>query len=147
MLKFFFRYMPGRIWKRIFLKLISLPTQTKFVTTFHASFLVNLWSTTTWWMSLILRLCKELYASSLTISQSMTFIFCLLVGSKGQIISKANYGILNFSKKRTNKFDYTTMIPQVNLFSFLFWRKLKTPKTHMEIIWPLVRSFIYRKNE
>ena len=52
---------------------------------------------------------------------------------KGQIISKANYGILNSSKKRTNKFDFTTMIPQVVLFSFGFWRKLKPPKTHLEI--------------
>ena len=29
--------------------------------------------------------------------------------AKGQIISKANYGILNSSKKRTNKFVFTTM--------------------------------------
>ena len=57
-----------------------------------------------------------------------------LVGiTKGQIISKANYGILISSKKRTNKFDFTTMIPHVDLFSFVFWRKLKTPKRHFEI--------------
>ena len=53
--------------------------------------------------------------------------------AKGQIISKANYGILNSSKKRTSKFDFTTMIPQVDLFSLVFWRKLKTPKRHFEI--------------
>ena len=35
---------------------------------------------------------------------------------KGQIISKANYG----SKKRTIKFDFTTMIPQVDLFLLFF---------------------------
>ena len=29
--------------------------------------------------------------------------------AKGQIISKANYGILNSSKKQTNKFVFTTM--------------------------------------
>ena len=27
---------------------------------------------------------------------------------------------------------------QVDLFSFVFWRKLKSPKRHFEIIWPLV---------
>ena len=54
--------------------------------------------------------------------------------NKGQIISKANYGILNSSKKRTNKFYFTAMKPQVDLFSFVFWRKLKTPKNLFEII-------------
>ena len=29
------------------------------------------------------------------------------------------------------------MKPQVDLFSFVFWRKLKTPKRHFEINWPL----------
>ena len=32
------------------------------------------------------------------------------------------------------------MKPQVDLFSFVFWRKLKTPKRHFEINWPLVMS-------
>ena len=31
------------------------------------------------------------------------------------------------SKKRTNKFYFTTKKPKVDLFSFVFWRKLKTP--------------------
>ena len=31
------------------------------------------------------------------------------------------------------KFDFTTIIPQVDLFSFVFWEKLKTPKQHFEI--------------
>ena len=57
----------------------------------------------------------------------------ILLYPKGQITSKANYGILNSSKKRTNKFDFTTMIPQVDLFTFVFWRKLKTPKRHFEV--------------
>ena len=30
------------------------------------------------------------------------------------------------------------MIPQVDLFSFFFWKKLKTPKRRFEINWPLV---------
>ena len=29
------------------------------------------------------------------------------------------------------------MIPQVDLFLFVFWEKLKTPKRHFEINWPL----------
>ena len=37
-----------------------------------------------------------------------------------------------FFQKR-NEFNFTTMIPQVDLFSFLFWKKLKTPKRHFEI--------------
>ena len=37
------------------------------------------------------------------------------------------------SKNRTNEFDFTTMIPQVDLFSFIFWKKFKTPKRHFEI--------------
>ena len=30
------------------------------------------------------------------------------------------------------------MIPQVDLFSFVFWKNLKTPKRHFEINWPLL---------
>ena len=41
------------------------------------------------------------------------------------------------SKKRTNESYFTTMKPQVDLFSFVFWKKLKTPKRHFEINWPL----------
>ena len=57
----------------------------------------------------------------------------LLVCTKGQLISKGHFGILNSPKKRTKKFDFNTMIPQVDLFSFVFWKKLKTPKRHFEI--------------
>ena len=51
------------------------------------------------------------------------------------------------SKKQTNEFYFTTMKAQVDLFSFVFWRKLMTPKRHFEIKWPLVCIFwriIYR---
>ena len=41
------------------------------------------------------------------------------------------------SKKWTNKFDFTTVIPKVDLFLFIFWRKSTTPKNHFEINWPL----------
>ena len=53
--------------------------------------------------------------------------------SKGLLISKGLFGILNSPKKRTKKFDFTSMIPQVDLFSFVFWEKLKTSKIHFEI--------------
>ena len=43
----------------------------------------------------------------------------------------------HFPQKWTNEFYFTTMKPQVDLFSFVFWRKLKTPKRHFKIIWPL----------
>ena len=57
---------------------------------------------------------------------------------KGQLISKGVLMSSISSKKRTKEFDFTTMIPQIDLFSFVFWRKSKTPKNHFEVIWPLV---------
>ena len=53
---------------------------------------------------------------------------------KGQIISKWFLVSSISSKKRMKELDFTTMIPQVDLFSFVFWRKSKTPKNHFEII-------------
>ena len=47
---------------------------------------------------------------------------------KGQLISKGLFGILNSPKKRTKKFDLTTMIPQVELFSFVFWKNWRHQK-------------------
>ena len=46
---------------------------------------------------------------------------------------------LIFPKKGTKKIDLTTMISQVDLFSFgvFFWKNLKTQKRHFEIKWPL----------
>ena len=46
-----------------------------------------------------------------------------------------------------NEFDFTTMIPQVDLFSFVFWKKLKTPKRHFEINWPLSAPQIWKPND
>ena len=52
---------------------------------------------------------------------------------KGQLISKANYQAKNSSKnERMNSF-----LLVCNVFSFVFWKKLKAPKRHFEIIWPL----------
>ena len=56
-------------------------------------------------------------------------LICWFLG-KGQLISKWFFGASIFSKKQTNKFDFTTMISQVDLFSFGFWKKLKTPLRH-----------------
>ena len=41
------------------------------------------------------------------------------------------------SKKQMNEFYFTTMKSQVDLLLFIFWRKLKTPKRHFKINWPL----------
>ena len=56
---------------------------------------------------------------------------------KGQLISKWFLGSSISSKKWTKEFDFTTMRPQVDLFSFIFWRKSTTPKNHFKINWPL----------
>ena len=44
------------------------------------------------------------------------------------------------SKNRTNKFTFTTIIPQVDLFSSVFRKKLKTPKRHFDFDWPLYNA-------
>ena len=59
------------------------------------------------------------------------------INTKGQLISKGLFGILTSSKNQAKEVDLTTMIPQVDLFSFIFWKNLKTPKRHFEINWPL----------
>ena len=38
------------------------------------------------------------------------------------LLTKGLFGILNSSKKRVKKFDLTTMVPQVKLFLFVFWK-------------------------
>ena len=56
-------------------------------------------------------------------------------GAKGQLISKRLYGILNSSKKRTKKFDITTMIHISGRISFVFWKNIfcKFPV----VTWPI----------
>ena len=45
------------------------------------------------------------------------------ITTKGQLISKGLVGTLNSSKKpNENKLAYIAMIPQVELFSFFFWK-------------------------
>ena len=57
---------------------------------------------------------------------------------KGQAKSKWFFQAEIYSKKWTNEFDFTTMIAQVDLLSYIFWKKLKTQKRHFKINWPLV---------
>ena len=47
---------------------------------------------------------------------------------KDQLISKCLFGIFNSPKKQTKKFDFTTMVPQVELFSFVFWENWRHQK-------------------
>ena len=56
-----------------------------------------------------------------------------LVPPKGQRNSKLFFKDNVSSKKRMNEFNFTTKIPQVDLFSFVFWRKLMTQKSYFEI--------------
>ena len=84
------------------------------------------------------KLVSKLIKFQAIIRQDMNWhFFLMLVSSKGQLISKCIFGVFNFSKKRTKKFDLTTMIPQGDLFSFKFWKNLQTTKIHFEINWPL----------
>ena len=48
--------------------------------------------------------------------------------SKGQLISKGVLISSIFSKKRMKEFDFTTMIPQIDLFSFVFLEEIEDTK-------------------
>ena len=47
---------------------------------------------------------------------------------KGQLLSKCLGSIFDSPKKRTKKFDFTTKVPQVELFSFIFWENWRHQK-------------------
>ena len=57
--------------------------------------------------------------------------------TKGQTNSKWFFQADVSSKKWTKKVDFTTF---VDLFSSVFWKKVKTQKGHFEINWPLART-------
>ena len=65
--------------------------------------------------------------------------------AKDQKKSKWFFQVDVSSKKQTNEFYFTTLKPQAYLLSFVFWRKLKTPKRHFEIIWPLLLDYMNAK--
>ena len=56
--------------------------------------------------------------------------------SKGQLISKANCQAMNSSKKRKMK----SFLLLCNVFSFIFWKKLKTPRKPFENTWLLAKQ-------
>ena len=68
---------------------------------------------------------------------------------------KLSIGIMQFLKVRQirNDFFKPTFLPKnvrtnstlllVNLFSFIFWKTVKTPKRHFEINWPLMPGYIF----
>ena len=63
--------------------------------------------------------------------------------SKGQRNSSWFFQADVSSKKRMSEFYFITKTPQVDLFLFVFWRKLKISKRHFEINWPLVPTYVY----
>ena len=44
-----------------------------------------------------------------------------------------SFGYLQMSQKQTKNFDLTATLPQVEMFLFVFWGELQTPKRHFEI--------------
>ena len=70
------------------------------------------------------------------------------VGQWLKVRKSRNYFFkLTFSPKKNEwillYYYANTMKPQVDLFSFVFLRKLKTPKRHFEINWPLWKVVFY----
>ena len=61
----------------------------------------------------------------------------LLWNAKGQLISKGHFGVFNSSKKKYEKIrPNSTMIPQVELFLFIFfWKNWGYQKVLFEINW------------
>ena len=59
---------------------------------------------------------------------------------KGEKKSKLFFQVDVSTKKQMNEFDFTTMKPQVDLFSFVFWRKLR----HFEFTYLIFRRVILR---
>ena len=52
---------------------------------------------------------------------------------KGQLISKFLFGFFNSPKKQMKKFDFTTMVPQIELFLFVFWEKWRHQKDILKL--------------
>ena len=55
------------------------------------------------------------------------------IESKGQIISKVLFGIINSPKKTNKKNRLNYYDTSVDMFSFVFWEKLKPSKRHFGI--------------
>ena len=59
--------------------------------------------------------------------------------SKGQLILKRLFGILNSSKKRTKKIRLNYYDTSGRIAFVRFLEEFKTPRRHFEINWPLVK--------
>ena len=64
-------------------------------------------------------------------SFDLTFEQC--DSTKGHLISKSVFGIFNFSKKRPKKINLSTMLPQVEFFSFVFWKNWRHQKILLKL--------------
>ena len=64
--------------------------------------------------------CKNVYLG-LRLYLGNCTVVCSWECVKGHLISKCLFGIFNSFKNRTKKFDFTTMVTQVELFLFVFW--------------------------
>ena len=84
--------------------------------------------------------CCQLFYRFIWVTKTILKLLSLKLhgASKGQKKLKLFFQVDVSSKKRMNEFYFTTMKPLVDLFSFVFWKKLMTPKRHSEINWPLV---------
>ena len=51
-----------------------------------------------------------------------------MLSAKSQLISKCLFGIFNSPKNQQKKFDFTIMVPQVELFSFVLWENVRKQK-------------------
>ena len=78
--------------------------------------------------------CLRIFSLSLTLLKVATIGLTWKIW-KGQLILKANCQAVNSSKKQMNSF-----LQVCDVISFVFWKKLKTPKRHFEIIWPLIST-------
>ena len=81
-------------------------SQNKIVSAVPVSFLVNLWSTTTWWMSLILRLCMELLASSLFLNPWPSFFASYTVQWSNHINPIKKIANFRQNEKKWRLFQY-----------------------------------------
>ena len=62
----------------------------------------------------------------------------VLAVTKGQLISKCPYGVFNSSKNERKYLTFSTIIPQVELFLFIFWKNWRYQKKISKLCnWPL----------
>ena len=66
--------------------------------------------------SLAHQYCQKINNAAPTGSRIPSSTIQKIDATKGQLISKCLFGIFNSPKTRTKKIDFTTMVPQVELF-------------------------------